>query len=126
MIDQYNEYEPIQGYKVNGELTIGENIGDLGGASISLRAYHIALNGREAPVLDGYTGDQRFFIGFAQVWSSLQKDELTLELLKADPHSPPEFRLKGAVSNVPEFYSAFNVQPGDGMFLPPEKRVKIW
>ena len=126
LIEQYNQYEPIKGYKVNGALTIGENIGDLGGASIAYKAYQIALNGQQAPTLDGFTGDQRFFIGFAQVWSSMRRDELALERIKTDPHSPPEFRLKGVVVNVPQFYTAFDVKPGDAMFLAPEKRVKIW
>jgi putative endopeptidase len=126
LIEQYNQYEPIKGYKVNGALTIGENIGDLGGASIAYKAYQIALNGQQSPTLDGFTGDQRFFIGFAQVWSSMRRDELALERIKTDPHSPPEFRLKGVVVNVPQFYTAFDVKPGDAMFLAPEKRVKIW
>ena len=126
LIEQYNQYEPIKGYKVNGALTIGENIGDLGGASIAYKAYQIALNGQPSPTLDGFTGDQRFFIGFAQVWSSMRRDELALERIKTDPHSPPEFRLKGVVVNVPQFYTAFDVKPGDAMFLAPEKRVKIW
>jgi predicted metalloendopeptidase len=126
LIDQYNQYEPIKGYKVNGALTIGENIGDLGGASIAYKAYQISLNGKEAPVVDGFTGDQRFFIGFAQIWAALLRDEWTLEALKTDPHSPPEFRLKGAIVNVPEFYKAFDVKSGDPMFLAPDKRVKIW
>ncbi len=126
LIEQYNQYEPIKGYKVNGALTIGENIGDLGGAGIAYKAYQIALNGQQPPVMDGFTSDQRFFIGFAQVWSSLRSDEFALELLKADPHSPPEFRLKGVVVNIPQFYTAFDVKSGDGMFLAPEKRVKIW
>jgi putative endopeptidase len=126
LIEQYNQYEPIKGYKVNGALTIGENIGDLGGATIAYKAYRIALKGQQAPAMDGFTGDQRFFIGFAQIWSVLRRDELIVERLKTDPHSPPEFRLKGAIVNVPEFYTAFDVKPGDAMFLPPEKRVKIW
>jgi predicted metalloendopeptidase len=126
LIAQYNQYEPIKGYKVNGALTIGENIGDLGGVTIAYKAYQIALMGQQPPVMDGFTADQRFFIGFAQVWSSLMRDELRLERLKTDPHSPPEFRLKGAIMNVPQFYTAFDVKPGDGMFLAPEKRVKIW
>jgi putative endopeptidase len=126
LIEQYNQYEPIKGYKVNGALTIGENIGDLGGASIAYKAYQIALNGQPAPTMDGFTGDQRFFIGFAQVWSSMRRDELALERIKTDPHSPPEFRLKGVVVNVPQFYTAFDVKQGDAMFLAPEKRVKIW
>jgi predicted metalloendopeptidase len=126
LIDQYNQYEPIKGYKVNGALTIGENIGDLGGASIAYKAYQIALNGQPGPAMDGFSGDQRFFIGFAQVWSSMRRDELALERIKTDPHSPPEFRLKGVVVNVPQFYTAFDVKAGDAMFLAPEKRVKIW
>jgi putative endopeptidase len=126
LIEQYNQYEPLKGYKVNGALTIGENIGDLGGASIAYKAYKIALKGQPAPVMDGFTGDQRFFIGFAQAWCWLSRDERVLELLKSDQHSPPEFRLKGTVVNVPEFYTAFDVKPGDPMFLAPEKRVKIW
>jgi putative endopeptidase len=126
LIEQYNQYEPIKGYKVNGALTIGENIGDLGGATIAYKAYKIALNGNEPPEMDGFTGDQRFFIGFAQIWAELRRDEIALELLKIDPHSPPEFRLKGAIVNVPEFYTAFDVKPGDPMFLEPGKRVKVW
>ena len=126
LIDQYNQYEPIKGYKVNGALTIGENIGDLGGVTIGYKAYQIALKGQPGPVMDGFTADQRFFIGFAQVWSSLRHDELELQRLKTDPHSPPEFRLKGSIMNVPQFYTAFDVKPGDGMFLAPEKRVQIW
>jgi putative endopeptidase len=126
LVEQYNQYEPIKGYTVNGALTIGENIGDLGGAAIAYKAYQIALGGRQAPVMDGFTGDQRFFIGFAQIWSALRRDERTIERLKTDPHSPPEFRVKGAIVNVPGFYTAFDVKPGDRMFLSPEKRVKIW
>src|SRR5262249_2173778 len=126
LIEQYNQYEPIKGYKVNGALTIGENIGDLGGVTIAYKAYQIALMGQQPPVMDGFTGDQRFFIGFAQVWSSLMRDELRLVRLKTDPHSPSEFRLKGAIINVPQFYTAFDIKPDDAMFLAPEKRVKIW
>src|SRR5262249_12280949 len=107
-------------------LTIGENIGDLGGATIAYKAYKIDLNGKDSPMLDGFTGDQRFFIGFAQIWAALVRDEFALELLKSDPHSPSEFRLKGAIVNVPEFYTAFDIKPGDPMFLAPEKRVKVW
>jgi putative endopeptidase len=126
LIEQYNQYEPIKGYKVNGALTIGENIGDLGGASIAYKAYKISLGGKESTVMDGFTGDQRFFIGFAQIWAAIQRDEFALEMIKADPHSPPEFRLKGAVENVPEFYTAFDVKAGDPMFLATDKRVKVW
>ncbi|HUS23811.1 MAG TPA: M13-type metalloendopeptidase, partial [Candidatus Binatia bacterium] len=126
LIEQYNAYEPVKGYKVNGALTIGENIGDLGGASIAYKAYKLSLGGKQAAVIEGFTGDQRFFIGWAQVWRSLMREPAMIELVKTNPHSPPEFRAKGAVANVPEFYAAFDVKPGDGMYLPPEKRVKIW
>jgi putative endopeptidase len=126
LIGQYDRYEPIPGQKVNGALTIGENIGDLGGATIAYLAYKIALQGKEAPVLDGFTGDQRFFIGFGQIWRDKMRDAAMLERLKTDPHSPAEYRCNGAVVNVPQFYSAFGVKAGDQMYLPPEQRVKIW
>ncbi|MDH3769001.1 MAG: M13 family metallopeptidase, partial [Gammaproteobacteria bacterium] len=123
---QYNSYEVIDGLTINGEFTSGENIGDLGGLSIALKAYRISLAGKEAPVIDGMTGDQRFFIGWAQVWRTKSRDEETKRLLTIDPHSPPRFRANGAVVNIPEFYSAFDVQEGDQMYLPPEDRVRIW
>jgi predicted metalloendopeptidase len=126
LIEQYNRFEPLKGYKVNGALTIGENIGDLGGATIAYKAYHLALNGKEPPLMDGFTGDQRFFIGFAQIWRSRAREEAQVERLKTDPHSPNEFRTRGPLQNLTEFYSAFNVTPSDRMFLPPEQRVKLW
>ena len=126
LIAQYDQYEPIPGQKVNGALTIGENIGDLGGASIALKAYHLSLKGKPAQTLDGYTGDQRFFIGFAQIWRDKMRDQAMLERIKTDPHSPSEFRCNGPLVNVPEFYAAFDVKEGDKMYLAPEKRVKIW
>jgi len=126
LITQYDQYEPLPGHKVNGALTVGENIGDLGGASIALKAYRLSLGGKPAPVLDGFTGDQRFFIGFCQIWRSKMREQMQLERLKTDPHSPSEFRCNGPLVNVPEFYAAFEVKEGDKMYLPPEKRVKIW
>ncbi|MGQ0587529.1 MAG: M13 family metallopeptidase [Gammaproteobacteria bacterium] len=126
LIAQYSAYEPIPGYKVNGALGIGENIGDLGGASIALRAYRIALAGREAPVIDGYTGDQRFFIGFGQIWRGAYREQRLLEQIKVGPHSPPHYRCNGPLVNVPEFYTAFDVKEGDKMFKPAADRVKIW
>ncbi len=126
LIGQYDQYEPLPGQKVQGALTIGENIGDLGGASIAYLAYQLSLNGKQAPVIDGYTGDQRFFIGFAQIWRDKMRDAAMLERLKTDPHSPPEYRCNGALVNVPQFYTAFDVKPGDKMYLPAESRVKIW
>ncbi|EME16671.1 M13 family metallopeptidase [Rhodococcus triatomae] len=128
LVEQYNEFEPkaLPGHKVNGEFTIGENIGDLGGLSIALEAYRIALEGQDAPELDGLTGLQRVFFGWAQVWRTKARNEEALRRLAVDPHSPPEFRCNGVVRNLDGFHEAFDVQPGDALFLEPEKRVKIW
>ncbi|QHT55303.1 peptidase M13 [Cellulomonas sp. H30R-01] len=131
LVDQYGEFSPAQlngSHKVNGALTIGENIGDLGGLSIALAAYEIAL-GRplaEAPVVDGLTGAQRVFLGWAQVWQSKGRDEEVVRRLATDPHSPNEFRCNGVVRNVDAYYEAFDVQPGDALYLDPEERVRIW
>lgn len=126
LIDQYNQYEPMPGHKVNGELTIGENIGDLGGATIAYKAYKMSLEGKEGPVIDGYTADQRFFIGYAQIWARKFRDNALLERLKSDPHAPPYTRCNGALVNVPEFAAAFGVKPGDAMHKEPKERIKIW
>ena len=128
LIDQYSSYEPAQlpGQHVNGALTIGENIGDLGGLTIAYQAYKLALGGKPAPVLDGLTGAQRFFIGWAQVWRGKARDAEATKRLATDPHSPAEFRCNGTIRNVPEFYEAFEVKPGDKLFLAPGDRVKIW
>jgi endothelin-converting enzyme/putative endopeptidase len=123
---QYNSYEVIDGLTINGEFTSGENIGDLGGLGIAYKAYLLSLDGQDAPVIDGFTGEQRFFLGWAQVWRSKARDEETKRLLTIDPHSPPKFRANGAAVNVSAFYEAFDVQDGDGMYLPPEERVRIW
>jgi len=112
---QYNSYEVIDGLTINGEFTSGENIGDLGGLGIAYKAYKISLNGQEAPVIDGFTGDQRFFLGWAQVWRGKARDEEAKRRLTVDPHSPAKFRANGATVNVTEFYEAFNVKEGDGM-----------
>jgi putative endopeptidase len=132
LIDQYGAYRPVQlpedGPHVNGALTVGENIGDLGGLSIGITAYRIAL-GRpleEAPVIDGLTGLQRVFLGWAQVWQAKGRDEEIVRRLATDPHSPNEFRCNGVVRNVDEFYAAYDVQPGDALYLAPEERVRIW
>ncbi len=126
LISQYDQYEPLPGQKVQGALTIGENIGDLGGASIAYLAYQLSLGGKAAPVIDGFTGDQRFFIGFGQIWRDKMRDAAMLERLKTDPHSPPEYRCNGTLVNVPQFYTAFGVQPADKMYVAADKRVKIW
>jgi predicted metalloendopeptidase len=123
---QYDRFEPLPGYHVNGRFTLGENSADLAGLTISYAAYRRSLGGHEAPVLDGLSGDQRFFIGWAQVWRrKCRVDDLKNRLL-IDPHSPSEYRVNGAVLNVPAFFSAFQVKPGDKMYLPPNQRVKIW
>lgn len=124
LISQYDSYEPLPGQRVNGAFTIGENIGDLGGLSIAYRAYK--MSHPQGETIDGMTGDQRVFYGWAQVWRRNYKDENLLQRLKSDPHSPSEFRCNGIVRNVPAWYEAFNVQQTDRLFLPPEQRVKIW
>ncbi|XOV80656.1 MAG: M13 family metallopeptidase [Aestuariibacter sp.] len=126
LIAQYSEFEALDGVFVNGEFTLGENIGDLGGISIALKAYEMSLNGKEAPVMDGFTGEQRVFLGFGQVWRNKYRDEALRNKISTDPHSPAMFRANGSVRNVPEWYSAFDVQPSDALYLAPEDRVKIW
>jgi predicted metalloendopeptidase len=126
LVAQYGGYSPIEGYKINGELTLGENIADNSGLPIAYKAYRIALGGRPAPVMDGLSGDQRFCLGFAQAWREKARDAEIVRLIQIDPHSPPRFRANGSLSNLPMFYSAFAVKPGDKMYLPPERRVRIW
>ncbi|HJT02121.1 MAG TPA: M13 family metallopeptidase [Pseudonocardiaceae bacterium] len=123
---QYSAYEPLPGEHINGELTLGENIADLSGLTVARRAYELSLGGRPARVLDGFTGEQRFFLGWAQVWRGKTRDQDLRAQLLSDPHSPNEFRANGVVSNLPEYYAAFNVKPGDKLFRPPDQRVKIW
>jgi predicted metalloendopeptidase len=126
LVKQYNGYSPLPGYNVNGELTLGENIGDLSGLAIAYKAYKISLNGKPAPVIDGLTGDQRFFMGFGQVWRSKMREAQQIVQVKTDPHSPGQFRANGTVMNHPAFYEAFGVKEGDKMYLAPKDRVKIW
>ena len=123
---QYAAYEPLPGAKLNGELTMGENVGDLGGVLLALDAYRTSLGGRPAPVIDGLTGEQRLFMGYAQVWRYKYRDAYLRQMVVSDPHSPAEFRVNGVVRNVDAWYDAFGVQPGDKMYLPPEQRVRIW
>jgi putative endopeptidase len=111
---------------VNGALTIGENIGDLGGLGIAWKAYLIALNGAEPPVIDGLTGAERFFLSWAQVWQYKARSEEVARRLAIDPHSPPEFRCNQIVRNIDEFYDTFNVTEGDSLWLEPAQRVTIW
>ena len=126
LVDQYSAFRPFDDLAVNGEFTLGENIGDLGGISIGLLAYHMSLDGKEAPVIDGLTGTQRVFLGYAQVWRSKARDEALRMQIATDPHSPAKYRVNGVVRNVPEFYEAFDVPETAALYLPPEERVKIW
>lgn len=123
---QYDAYEPLPGHPVQGGLTMGENIGDAAGTAVGLEAYHLSLNGQPAPVIDGTTGDQRFFYGWAQVWQSKYREEALKQQIANDPHSPAEFRVIGPVRNVDAWYEAFGVKPGDKYYLAPEDRVRIW
>jgi putative endopeptidase len=123
---QYSATEILPGSKINGELTMGENIADLGGLLMALDAYHLSLKGQPAPVIDGLTGDQRVFLGWAQVWRGKYRDEYMKQILVSDPHSPPVARVDIPVRNIDAFYEAFGVKPGDPMYIPPEQRVRIW
>jgi putative endopeptidase len=123
---QYASVEILPGANINGDLTMGENIADLGGLLLGLEAYRISLDGKPAPVLDGLTGDQRVFLGWAQVWRGKYRDDAMRQMLVADPHSPPEARVNLPLRNIDAWYEAFNVKPGDKMYIPPEQRVRIW
>ncbi len=123
---QYAEFEPVPGYFVDGEFTLGENIGDVGGLSLAYRAYRMSLGGEEPPVIDGLTGDQRFFLAWAQVWQRKYREDALIQRLSSDPHSPAEFRVNGVVRNFDAWYEAFDVRPADDLYLPPEERVTIW
>jgi len=111
---------------VNGANTVGENIGDLGGLNVAHEAYRISLKGQPAPVIDGLTGDQRFFLAYAQVWRQKYRDGALRELVMSDEHSPSQFRVNGPLPNIDDWYAAFNVQPGDKLYIPPAERVRIW
>ncbi len=126
LVDQYSAFSPLAGMSVNGELTLGENIGDLSGLAVAYKAYRLAQGERPAPVIDGYTGDQRFFFGWAQVWARKYRDDELRKRLLTDPHSPSEYRCNGVVRNLPEFAEAFDVGPGDKLYLPAGEQVRIW
>lgn len=123
---QYESYTPIEGMKINGQLTMGENIGDLSGLAVAYRAYQISLGGKPAPVIDGYTGDQRFFLGFGQIWRNKAREAFLRNQLMTDPHSPGNYRAFVSLTNFEPFYKAFDVKPGDKHYRAPEERVKIW
>jgi len=126
LVDQYSSYEPLPGSRLNGQTTLGENIGDLGGLSIALEAYRLSLRGKPAPVLDGFTGDQRFFLSWAQTYRENIRDEALRAKLMSDPHSPSQLRVNGVVRNMDAWYAAFGVKPGDRLYLKREDRVRIW
>ena len=123
---QYSSYEPIPGAKVQGGLTMGENIGDMGGLSLAYDAYMISLGGKPAPVLDGFTGQQRVFLGWAQVWRAKYRDDAIRQQVVSDPHSPPYFRVNGTIVNLDPWYDAFGVKDGDKLYVAPQDRVRIW
>jgi putative endopeptidase len=123
---QFDSYEGLPGLHVNGKLTMGENIGDLSGINIALQAYHISLGGKPSPALDGWTGDQRFFLSYGQIWRSKYRDGALRQQIISNPHSPAEFRVIGATRNTDAWYTAFDVKQGDKYYLPPDQRVHIW
>jgi predicted metalloendopeptidase len=126
LVAQFNAFEPVEGMHINGELTLGENIGDLSGVAMAYRAYINSLNGEEPPVIDGFTGPQRFFIGYAMSRKGKYQEASLVSRLASDPHSPLEYRVNGPYPNIDAFHEAFGTQEGDGMWLPPEDRVRIW
>ncbi|HEY3888559.1 MAG TPA: M13-type metalloendopeptidase [Caulobacteraceae bacterium] len=123
---QYSSFEPVPGAHIKGALTMGENIADLGGILVALDAYHASLHGQPAPVIDGLTGDQRFFLGFAQIWREKMREDALRQDLVSDPHSPSHYRVVGTLRNVDAWYAAFDVKPGDPMYVAPDQRVRIW
>ena len=126
LVAEYGAFEPVKGYHVNGELTLGENIADNAGLAVSYKAWKISLRGNAAATIDGLTGDQRFFMGYAQRASTLERDNMVIMWIKTDPHTPSEFRVNGLLMNQQVFYDVYNVKPGDKMYLPPEQRTIIW
>ncbi len=126
LVDQYSAFKVFPDLNLNGEFTLGENIGDLGGLSIAIKAYKLSLNGKEAPVMDGFTGIQRVFLGWGQVWLDKSREKAIRNQIASDPHSPAKFRINAVVRNVPEFYEAFKIKPTDSLYLATDKRVKIW
>ena len=123
---QYDSYTVLPGLNINGRLTLGENIGDLGGLSVANAAYHLSLHGAAPPVLAGLSADQRFFLSWAQVWRTKQRDEDLRSQVTSNPHSPGQWRVNGVVRNVDAWYPAFDVKAGEKLYLPPDERVHIW
>jgi putative endopeptidase len=123
---QYSSYEAAPGVFINGDFTMGENIGDMSGLEVAYEAYKMSLGGKAAPVIDGLTGDQRFFLAFAQAWRGNQRDDAIKTQVASDPHSPRRFRIIGPLRNLDAWYTAFNIAPDSKFYIPPEKRVRIW
>ena len=126
IVEQFNGYSPLPGRFVNGELTLGENIGDLGGLAVAVRAYRLSLKGRPSPVIDGFTGEQRLFLRWAHIWREKIREEYLRQTLFLNQHAPPRFRVHGTVVNLDAFHDAFGVKPGDGLYREPSRRVRIW
>jgi putative endopeptidase len=126
LVAQYDSFKVFDDLNVNGTFTLGENIGDLGGLSIALQAYKKSLHGQKSPEMDGFTGEQRVFLGYGQSWLRKSREEALRVQVKTDPHSPSQFRVNGVVRNIPEFYTLFDVKEGDALYIPPAERVKIW
>src|SRR5580698_4698200 len=126
LVKQYDTYEPLPGLHVIGKNTLGENIADNAGIAIALKAYHISLNGKPAPLIGGYTGDQRFYLSFGQIWRTKQRDSSLRTQTLSNEHSPAEFRVIGPTRNQDEWYSAFGAKDGDKYYLPPDQRVHLW
>jgi len=123
---QYSQFEPLPGLHLNGQLTMGENIADLGGLTLALEAYHQSLHGQPAPVIDGWSGDQRVMMGWAQAWRGKTTDGALRRQVVSDSHSPRSYRVNGVVRNLDAWYTAFGVKPGDSLYLAPGDRVRIW
>jgi len=123
---QYSEFEPLPGFHVNGDQTLNSSLDDLGGLLLALDAYHLSLGGKPAPVIDGFTGDQRFFMSWAQFWRLKFRPEFIRNQLATDPNAPAIVRANGTVRNVDAWYEAFDVRPGDKLYVAPENRVRIW
>ena len=126
LVEQYSAFEPLEGVNIDGRVSLGENIADLAGLTVAHRAYRLSLGDEEAPVLDGFTGDQRFFLGWAQSWRIMYREDALRRQLMTGPHSPGPYRVIGVVRNVDAFYTAFEIGPDDGMWYPPEERIAIW
>jgi len=126
LVAQYDAFAPLPGYHVNGALTLGENAADNAGLAIAVRAYRLARKGCPAPVIDGFSGEQRLFISFAQIWHEKLREAARIERLKVDPHSPGQSRANGSLRNQSSFVEAFDVKPGDAMYLPKDERISLW